>query len=503
MILFLFVIGITLIIIGFKLKKLAYWLEEKANSYNLESMNYSNEDKNLKIRSETGEEFNVSLKVRTSWNDNEDNHYEVSREYTGESEDGSYAYKYTNSNGETGTGWTSESPERFKKRKMTEKIKQDISKVTIKYKGVEYDEKKLMQISENLYETRDNLKSEEVPDIKIDEEISDEKKKELIVWKTKMEANSWKSRQRSLRRKGKLEQYKIDSLNKLGMVWNPKEDEWEKKYLTFRDYGLCDEIEEWVMDQRKLYNNNTISKENVDRLNAVKFPFVAKENEKFFFTTRSIWKLREKLQTKQRRIEREKEKKEGIYKDKRKNYSKVKLTKKEKEERREVNSFYSRKFHYTSWEFVKRLDVEEALNMIENIDIGNSIQRKRLNEFLDEECKKYKEKGKRVPSYIKQFYTNEKSKLSDSQKYDELSFFNIPKVDPSIRFKASMFMLKYISSRNLNNAKSFKEINYLISHYRKEKNKNKLIFLADFVQKYPVLEELYLEKINDYISRIK
>ena len=26
----------------------------------------------------------------------------------------------------------------------------------------------------------------------------------------------------------------IDSLNKLGMVWNPKEDEWEKKYLSFR-----------------------------------------------------------------------------------------------------------------------------------------------------------------------------------------------------------------------------------------------------------------------------
>jgi len=386
---------------------------------------------------------------------------------------------------------------------MKEKIEKDISMVTIKYKGVEYDEKKLIQISDSLYEARDDLKNENLLDIRIDEELSEEKKEELISWKTKMEANSWKSRQRSLRRKGKLDQYKIDSLNKLGMVWNPKEDEWEKKYLRFREYGLCDEIEEWVMDQRKSYDDNSISKENIDRLNAVKFPFKADKNEKFVFTTRSIWKLREKLETKQRRIEREKEKKEGIYQDRRKNTSIVKLTKKEKEDRRQVNSFYNRKFHYTSWEFVKKLDVEEALNMIENIDLGNSIERKRLNEFLDKECKKYKEQGKRVPSYIKQFYSDEKSKLSDSQKYDELSFFNISKMDPSVRFKASMFMLKYIPSRNLSNTKSFKEINYLISHYRKEKNKNELIFLADFVKKYPVLEELYLEKINDHISRIK
>ena len=356
------------------------------------------------------------------------------------------------------------------------------------------DENKLIQISDSLYKAREDSKIENVLDIGIDEDLSEEKKEELISWKTKMEANSWKSRQRSLRRKGKLDQYKIDSLNKLGMVWNPKEDEWEKKYLTFREYGLCDEIEKWVIDQRKSYNDNSISKENIDRLNAVKFPFKEDKNEEFVFTARSIWKLREKLQTKQRRIEREKEKKEGIYKDKRKNYFKVKLTKKEKEERREVNSFYSRKFHYTSWEFVKRLDVEEALNMIENIDIGNSIERKRLNEFLDEECQKYKEQGRRVPSYIKQFYTNDKSKLSDSEKYDELSFFNIPNIDHSIRYKASMFMLKYVPSRNLSNTKSFKEINYLMSHYRKEKNKKELIFLADFVKEYPVLEELYLEK---------
>ena len=131
--------GVILIIAGHKIQEPKESHKEK--KIQIEEMTYDNEkktlEKNLKIKSNTGEEFNVSLKVKTSVNDNCDNHYEVSREYTGKSEDGSYAYKYTNSNGETGTGWTSESPERYKKRKIKERIDKEVSKVTIKYKGVE------------------------------------------------------------------------------------------------------------------------------------------------------------------------------------------------------------------------------------------------------------------------------------------------------------------------------------------------------------------------------
>ena len=41
----------------------------------------------------------------------------------------------------------------------------------------------------------------------------------------------------------------IDSLNKLEMVWNPKEDEWEKKYLSFRKKGFCYGLEIWIKEQ--------------------------------------------------------------------------------------------------------------------------------------------------------------------------------------------------------------------------------------------------------------
>ena len=75
-----------------------------------------------------------------------------------------------------------------------------------------------------------------------------------------MKASSWKSRQRGLRKKGKLKQHQIDSLNRLGMLWDPKESSWEKKYVIFKKNGLCDEIEEWVKEQRELYNNNKILK---------------------------------------------------------------------------------------------------------------------------------------------------------------------------------------------------------------------------------------------------
>lgn len=521
MILFLFVIGVTLIIIGLKLKKLAYLLKEKANSYNLENMNHSNEnknplDKNLKIKSDTGEEFNVSLKVRTSWNDNDDNHYEISREYTGESEDGSYAYKYTNSNGETGTGWTSESPERFKERKIIEEINEKKSSVTIKYKGIEYDRNKINKISDEVYERKDSLVSENhIPDIKIDENLSAEKKKELLDYKTRIEANSWKSRQRSLRKKGKLEDYKIDALNKLGMLWNPKENEWEKKYIKYKKWGLCDEIEDWVKEQRNLYKDKKINKENLYRLKAINFPFIATENEQYKFTTDSIWDLKLKIGFKEQRFVKEQMKKKGVYKEIKipkkikspKKIIKKKLSEKELKERNYnilVGSFYQRKYQYTDRNFVKKIEPKEAMEMIEFINSGKSIINKRLKEFFEIEFKKYKELGKRIPTNIK--YESEDLKdenISSWKIYHQLSFFIVPKLHPDVRLKASKYMLNHISSLNLRDTKSFKEINYLISHYRKEKNKNKLIFLADFVQKYPVLEELYLEKINDYISRIK
>ena len=339
----------------------------------------------------------------------------------------------------------------------------------------------------------------DVPNISVEEELNESQKKELNNWRTKMAASSWKSRQRSLRKKGKLEKYKIESLNKLGMVWNPKEDEWEKNYLKFRTIGFCDELEDWVKEQRILFNNNDISSENLQRLNAIKFPFEPLENEEYKFTKKSIWELIEKLNKKQTRLEREEKKRLGIFEEKKKN-SKKKPTKKEikeKEFQKEVNSFYARKYNYCSDSFLRKLTEKETLDKLTKISDGNSILRGRLKEFLDNESNRFKSEGKKTPYYVKSFYSEILDKnLNSDEIYGELSLFMSAKFNSTIRVKACQLMLKHISYRNLNNSRSFKEINYLISEFKKQKNITELVSLLDYVNKYPLLSELYNKKIE-------
>jgi hypothetical protein len=432
-----------------------------------------------------------------------ENDSQEKRKYTGKSKYGSYTFEYTDLTGKRHEGFTSESQEKYIKRISLKKIKNKFSNITIKYKGNEYSLDKLNKMYNELAETEEEEISD-VPNISVEEELNESQKKELNNWRTKMAASSWKSRQRGLRKKGKLEKYKIESLNKLGMVWNPKEDEWEKNYLTFRTIGFCDELEDWVKEQRILFNNNDISSENLQRLNAIKFPFEPLENEDYKFTKKSIWKLIEKLNKKQTRLEREEKKRLGLFEEKKKN-SKKKPTKKEikeKESQKEVNSFYARKYNYCSDSFLRKLTEKETLDKLTEISEGNSIFRGRLKEFLDNESNRFKSEGKKTPYYVKNFYSEILDKtLNSDEIYGELSLFMTTKFNSTIRLKACQLMLKYISSRNLNNSKSFKEINYLISEYKKQKNITELKSLLKFINKYPLLFELYNDKIEKVLLK--
>ena len=397
---------------------------------------------------------------------------------------------------------SSESPEKYNKRKTLEEIKEKFANISIKYKGVDYDLDKLNKMHDEISNIIKREKNE-LPDIEVDADLDEEQLKKINDWKTKMAANSWKSLQRSLRKKGKLEQYKIDSLNKLGMLWNPKEDEWEKKYLIFKDNGLCNEIELWVKKQRKLFQNNEILNENLFRLQALNFPFISSKNEEFRFTSNSIWELKNKLFAKQAKLELQEKKNRGVLEIKKKR--KGKLSKKElllKKSRSEVNSFYNRKYHFCHWEFVQKLSIEESVIKIAEIEKGNSLQRARLKEFYDKESNKYKSEGRKIPSFIRRSFSEINTvKLSANEKYIELSNFIGSKINPVIRKIACQQILKYISNRNLNNSQSFKEINYLISVYKKEKNVTELLKLKDFVEQYPLLIELYFEKINKILFK--
>ena len=123
---------------------------------------------------------------------------------------------------------------------------------------------------------------------------------------------------------------------------------------------------------------------------------------------------------------------------------------------------------------------------------------------MDNECKNFKKNKKRTPSYVKRFYDDvDTSKLSHKEIYTELSQFNDSFFNGNIRKQACQYMLKYLPSMSLKSGKLFKEINYLISTYKKEKNKTELIYLKDYIEKYPILNEFYGEKINLTILKLK
>ena len=76
------------------------------------------------------------------------------------------------------------------------------------------------------------------------------------------------------------------------------------------------------------------------------------------------------------------------------------------------------------------------------------------------------------------------------------------KFNSAVRVKACQIMLMHISSRNLNNSKSFKEINYLMSEYKKQKNITELKSLQKFINKYPLLFELYNDRIEKVLIKL-
>ena len=136
-----------------------------------------------------------------------------------------------------------------------------------------------------------------------------------------------------------------------------------------------------------------------------------------------------------------------------------------------------------------------------NLDKGDSYEDKRLKEFLDNESETLKKNKKRAPHYIKQFYDEIKYKLTDDEIYNQSSKFNVREIDTDIRKLACHYMLKRSPFKSLKTTR-FKEIDYLISIYKKEKNKTELLYLKDLLEKFPLLKELYGEKLLKIILNL-
>lgn len=94
----------------------------------------------------------------------------------------------------------------------------------------------------------------------------------------------WIIRQRKIYAEGRLPQEKIKSLEAIGMTWNTKESEFnemyalaKKYYETYHDLQIPatyvtennKNLGEWVIKKRHAYQNNTISKEEIEALASI------------------------------------------------------------------------------------------------------------------------------------------------------------------------------------------------------------------------------------------
>ena len=380
--------------------------------------------------------------------------------------------------------------------------------VVITHKGRKYNEKDLIKIGQDLSK-KHVPKNQNLEDGKFNpnKKLSKSKLEEIEKWKKGMEASSWKSRQRSLRRAGKLEQYKIDMLNKLGMIWNIKADDWEKNYKIFRRYGLCDEIEDWVKEQRKLFIKKELSAENLYRLEFAEFSFISDGKEEFPFTWPSLEFLEEKLRRKKRKIELKliKNPPKKLTKNQKSIIQREKWIKEQKgiNQQNNISTYYNKKRNIRSDvnELASELNIDEAKKIIAKIKSGESMYHDNLKKYFDDLISK-KTFGFMNNSFIKLDIKQLSIELSRSDQYNELSVFNTKNIDSEIRKYACNEMLGYYDDIANDQTKIFPPLSYLIRHYTLEQSNKGILGLKKYIQQYPFLIELHNEKIEKALMKL-
>lgn len=431
--------------------------------------------------------------------------------YTGTSSVGSHTYEIHRKGRNKQVVYSSRAPKKYVRELILQSIASQVSKTTIRFEEKDLTLDDLKRLYTEISESYDppSYTSTSLPEIANVQNLSPEEINEVRLLKKGQDASRWKSSMRSQRKKGKLTQYQIDALNKLGMIWHPSgannsHDEWEKKYLAFRKYGLCFEIKSWVLEQRTLFNENNMPKENLHRLQAAEFPFISSDKESFKLTRSSCYALRETLEKKIKSLEVKELKKHGVYEEKEKPNLTTEELKEIKNRNQEYNQFLSKQYSFCNPLSINKLNKEIATNEIRNIAKGVSYKNKRLELFLKSETIKFKQQNKEIPYFIQNAYDYELSlkKLNDEEIYLELSQFNQSGIKKDFRVLACQIMLNYLGSINLNQSK-FKEIPFLVSHYVDEKNLMKLNELNNIIHKYPLLTELYGKRILRALTTLR
>lgn len=385
--------------------------------------------------------------------------------------------------------------------------------------------------------------------------LSDKQLNSFFLNKKTAEFKNFLNSQRSLRRKGKLAQEKVDKLNEFGMLWNPKDDKWEilydkfkNKFIlktiadSFNEYGNhwgklreLNDLEVWKGEQRMLFKIGDLSNENLVRLKFINFPFDLEPNEKEDLSIHRLVTLFNYLTLLNRELgsgssfRREfcnryaLEKKyrytgakilinESIIIKKNKLKGRVVLKNIKKVEETNTKSKKKKKIYFSkkelkAIELLKTIPLQDFKKEIDNIskkyyptwNDKNIYDKKmsaeeRLAELL---FNKNFQKCEKLYHFLSNNYYHKKERTWLKFEFD----------DEIKRYASEKILLildeRLLNTGQLNYSKRFRAVSFLLNYYKKEKNLNELLKLDDFIKKHQIMTLIYRERIDKVISKIK
>ena len=363
--------------------------------------------------------------------------------------------------------------------------------------------------------------------------------KEFLFSKKQSKAKSWISLQRRKRKEGKLTQIQVENLNRLGMVWNPTSDPWEKNYNLYRTERLMqilklmkdDENEcgfhwverfkqlgEWTNEQNELYKQDNLSKENLYRLQAVDFPFKSILQRKTSIQLNVVLFIH-RIRHLKRELSGDGWKKFiKYYAIKQQPYigSKIEISeevvikKKEKLNDNEESLAYKNKWdrEHKEIEEKERREVmskskDDFIKLIDEISTyGPLTWNSKNNAYIGDE-------GKTIPIYISKYhdvYLELKNFIKDKfivfskEKHYEYSFPIKIEFEKEIKIYAAKKMINILDehlmkSGILNKQKKIEPISYLLDEYFKQKNREGIDELKSLIERHELLNLIYKNKL--------
>jgi len=360
--------------------------------------------------------------------------------------------------------------------------------------------------------------------------LSENEIKNYFFSKHENKAKSWLSSNRRKRRQGKLTQNQIESLNEFGMMWNPNTDIWEKNFINYKSGFTIDilksmrskswsigaarlrkliELEEWEKNQKILFENGTLSKENLLRLKAINFPFKSSYEQSAIPLSSLIAlisRIRELNQFEAffgRTIEFLEDLVQPIILD----------------EKEEKESSQIRK----KWEKQEKIKKDAALKILENKSnayflkyIDNICKHKPLSwnqkNIVDLSGKKiFSDVKKKLEQYEKLKQIIENTFLFPRTKLNNLVYesvyLNYEFNDEIKKYAANKMIILLddylLKSGIINYKKRFKPITYLMDIYKKENNMEGLLMLKKLIDNHEILNILYKQRLNKNLKRLK